>query len=206
MTNGNEGHYKKWTDDDDDFLKKRFHSERLADIARQLGCSRTTVTQHARKLGLWKADQKERFRDAMALVEMEHENLTYKEMAQRTGINVKTVCRYARMRGLRRSNEQWRANLSRKRKELYVRERARVTFGLEQRAKLKVGTNKRLNWLRAKLSQLGYVFSEEDPNVLYYPESLCRRPVREQHGVAMGLRFEPLPNLKVEKADIAASC
>lgn len=55
MTNGNEGHYKKWTDDDDDFLKKRFHSERLADIARQVGLQQDDRHTTRPVLGLWKA-------------------------------------------------------------------------------------------------------------------------------------------------------
>ncbi|MGN1253153.1 MAG: hypothetical protein ACI4T9_01090 [Prevotella sp.] len=206
MTNDKELHYKRWTAEDDNFLMERYYSERLIDLARHLGCSRSTITHHARRLGLWKGNTAERNRDAIALVEMEHGNLTYKELAQRTGMTVKTVCRYARMCGLRRSNEQWRANLSRKRKELYGRERARITFGLEQRTRLKLGRNKRLNMLRAKLRQLGYIYSEEDPNLLYYPDHLCRRPIREQHGKDMGLRFEPLPSLAVAETDIAESC
>ena len=205
MTNGKEVHYKRWTAEDDNFLMERYYSERLIDLARQLGCSRSTVTHHARRLGLWKGRNAGRNRDAIALVEMEHDNLTYKELAQRTGMTVKTVCRYARMHGLRRSSEQWRANLSRKRKELYCRERARITFGLEQRTKLKVVCNQRRNQLRAKLRQSGYSVSEEDSNILYYPENQCRRPIREQHGMAMGLRFEPLPTPMTDDTDIAES-
>ena len=101
MTNDKEVHYKRWTVEDDNFLMERYYSERLIDLARQLGCSRSTVTHHARRLGLWKGNTAERNRDAIALVEMEHDNLTYKELAQQTGMTVKTVCRYARMRGLR---------------------------------------------------------------------------------------------------------
>ena len=206
MTNDKEVHYKRWTVEDDNFLMERYYSERLIDLARQLGCSRSTVTHHARRLGLWKGNTAERNRDAIALVEMEHDNLTYKELAQQTGMTIKTVCRYARMRGLRRSNEQWRANLSRKRKELYGRDRARITFGLEQRTKLKVFSNPKRTRLLAKLRQFGYRISEEDPNVLYYPDSQCRHPIREQHGMAMGLRFEPLPTPMTESADFAESC
>ena len=189
MTNDKEVHYKRWTVEDDNFLMERYYSERLIDLARQLGCSRSTVTHHARRLGLWKGNTAERNRDAIALVEMEHDNLTYKELAQQTGMTIKTVCRYARMRGLRRSNEQWR-----------------ITFGLEQRTKLKVFSNPKRTRLLAKLRQFGYRISEEDPNVLYYPDSQCRHPIREQHGMAMGLRFEPLPTPMTESTDFAESC
>ena len=136
---------------------------------------------------------------------MEHGNLTYKEMAERTGVHEYTIFCITRELGLRRTHSQWAANISRKRKELFRKERARVTFGLEQQTRLKVFCNKKKTRLRARLKMLGYI-SSEDGNTLYYSDSIRRRPVREQHGMAMGLRFEPLPGIKIDDANLAESC
>ena len=43
-----------WTPDHDDILKERFHTDCLHDIASHIGCTRSTISRHARRLGLWK--------------------------------------------------------------------------------------------------------------------------------------------------------
>ncbi|MGN1255446.1 MAG: hypothetical protein ACI4T9_12770 [Prevotella sp.] len=203
MTNTKIRRYKKWTPDDDDKLIERFQTDRLSDIAGYLNCGTATISNRARKLGLYKNNPTERNREAMALVEIEHAALTYKEIAQRTGLTVKTISRLAKKCGLHRSPDQWRANLSRTRKELYRRERARVTFGLNQRTRLKVVCNQRRNELRYNLKRSGYIISSDDRNVIYYPPGLKRHPVREQHGIALGMKFLPLPQPEIEEPEMS---
>lgn len=76
---------QKWTTEHDDILKERFHSDYIHEIANDMGFSRSTVQEHARQLGLRKNDASQRNNDARAFVRMEYDNLSYKEMAKRTG-------------------------------------------------------------------------------------------------------------------------
>lgn len=183
--------YKKWTDEDTRILREGFQTCSLDELARTLDCCVTTVSKHARKLGLKKDNPSGRNYDARAFILMEYDNLTYKEMAERTGLAYNTICRITSELGLRRTNEQKYANLSKSRRELYKSERRRVIWGLDQKTNLKVVSNKeRLN-LRQKLRRCGYIVIKGD-NTIYYTDDLVRRPVREANGEKLGLRFMPL--------------
>ena len=109
-----------WTPDHDDILKERFHTDCLHDIASYIGCTRSTISRHARRLGLWKETPSGRNRDARAFILMEYPNLAYQEMAERTGLNKYTITRIARELGLERTPEQLRKIRSRRRKEGYI--------------------------------------------------------------------------------------
>lgn len=183
---------KKWTEQDDQILTERYQTESLSSLARLIGCGYSTVCKHARELNLWKENPYERNHYARELIRMEHDNLSYKEMAKRTGLKENTVWKICRELGLRRKPEHKRIIMSRCRKELYQSERRRVNWGLDQKTRLKVVKNQaRLN-LRAKLSHIGYIVAKGE-NIVYYSDDLVRHPVRERNGERMGLRFEPLP-------------
>lgn len=85
-----------WTPDHDEILKVRFDTDYLHDIASHIGCTRSTVCRHARRLGLKKKNPSGRNRDARAFILMEYPNLAYQEMAERTGLNKHTITRIAR--------------------------------------------------------------------------------------------------------------
>lgn len=182
----------KWTEEHDSILKERFHTEYLQDIADDMGFSRSTVQQHARKLGLRKADPRERNKDIRAFVELEFHNLTYKEMAKRTGLNDYTIFKIARELGLVRTREKWNENIGTGLRETYRSERRRVMFGLDQRTKWKVVCNRKKIRLRHKLKEQGYIVAKGGHTV-YYTDDIVRRPKRERNGEKLGFTFMPLP-------------
>ena len=177
-----------WTPDHDEILKVRFHTDYLHDIASHIGCTRSTVCRHARRLGLKKKNPSGRNRDARAFILMEYPNLAYQEMAERTGLNKHTITRIARELGLERTEEQLRDIRSRRRKELIQKERRRIIFGLDQRTNIKVVSNNQKIRLRD-----GHTF-------FYYP-GLRRHPVKEANGKTLGFTFLPLPTACAEETE-----
>lgn len=176
---------QKWTEEHDSILKERFETEYLHDIARAMGFSRSTVQEHARQLGLSKREQRKRNSDIREFVEMEHENMTYKEIAKRAGVHRVTVWKIANELGLKRSRDKWNEHLRRSRIELIKSEKRRIVFGLEQRTKLKVVCNKSKHYLRQKLRQFGYV-ADKGSNTVYYTDDTVRKPIRERNGERLG--------------------
>lgn len=189
-----------WTPDHDEVLKVRFHTDYLHDIASHIGCTRSTVCRHARRLGLKKKNPSGRNRDARAFILMEYPNLAYQEMAERTGLNKHTITRIARELGLERTEEQLRDIRSRRRKELIQKERRRIIFGLDQKTNIKVVSNLRKIRLRGSLKRLGYIIGA-DGHTFYYDSTLRRHPVREAHGKAFGFTFLPLPTTCAEETE-----
>lgn len=183
---------KKWTVDDDNILLDSFHTTSLEDIADKLSCSTSTVSRHARKLGLWKENPYGRNHEARAFIEMEFDTLSYAEMAERLNMSTVAVWKIAKELGLVRTEEQKRANLSRIRTELIKAERRRVIWGIDQKTDLKVVCNRPRLSLKRKLRQCGYIVTP-DENIVYYDEGLKRRPRREANGIKLGLKFMPLP-------------
>ena len=165
-----------WTPDHDDILKERFHTDCLHDIASHIGCTRSTISRHARRLGLWKETPSGRNRDARAFILMEYPNLAYQEMAERTGLNKYTITRIARELGLERTPEQLRKIRSRRRKELIQKERRRIIFGLDQKTNIKVVSNHQKIRLRGSLKRLGYILGTDGHTFYYYP-GLRRHPI-----------------------------
>lgn len=184
---------QKWTEEHDSILKERFNEDYIHVIAKDMGFSRSTVQEHARQLGLSKRQPKMRNNDIREFVEMEYDNMTYKEMAKRTGIHHVTVWKIANELGLRRSREKWNEHLRRSRIEIIKSEKRRIVFGLEQRTKLKVVCNKSKHYLRQKLRQFGYV-ADKGSNTVYYTDDTVRRPIRERNGERLGFIFKPLPS------------
>ena len=189
-----------WTPDHDEILKVRFDTDYLHDIASHIGCTRSTVCRHARRLGLKKKNPSGRNRDARAFILMEYPNLAYQEMAERTGLNKHTITRIARELGLERTEEQLRTIRSRRRKELVQKERRRIIFGLDQRTNIKVVSNNQKIRLRGSLKRLGYIPATDGHTFFYYP-GLRRHPVKEANGKTLGFTFLPLPTVCAEETE-----
>lgn len=189
-----------WTPDHDEILKVRFDTDYLHDIASHIGCTRSTVCRHARRLGLKKKNPSGRNRDARAFILMEYPNLAYQEMAERTGLNKHTITRIARELGLERTEEQLRDIRSRRRKELIQKERRRIIFGLDQRTNIKVVSNNQKIRLRGSLKRLGYILGTDSHTFFYYP-GLTRHPVKEANGKELGFIFLPLPTACTEETE-----
>ena len=187
-----------WTPDHDDILKERFHTDCLHDIASHIGCTCSTVSDHARRLGLKKISPSGRNSDARSFVLIEYPNLSYQEMAERTGLHRETIRIIARELGLERTPEQLRKIRSRRRKELIQKERRRIIFGLEQKTNIKVVSNHQKIRLRGSLKRLGYIIGTDGHTFYYYP-GLRRHPIKESNGRALGFTFLPLPTACTEE-------
>ena len=187
-----------WTPDHDDILKERFHTDCLHDIASHIGCTCSTVSNHARRLGLRKNSPSGRNRDARSFVLIEYPNLSYQEMAERTGLHRETIRIIARELGLERTPEQLRKIRSRRRKELIQKERRRIIFGLDQKTNIKVVSNHQKIRLRGSLKRLGYILGTDGHTFYYYP-GLRRHPIKESNGRAFGFTFLPLPTACTEE-------
>ena len=189
-----------WRPEHDDILKERFHTDCLHEIASHIGCTRSTVSSHARRLGLKKLDPSGRNRDARSFVLMEYPNLSYQEMAERTGMHKESIRMIARELGLERTEEQLRDIRSRRRKELIQKERRRIIFGLDQRTNIKVVSNNQKIRLRGSLKRLGYILGTDGHTFFYYP-GLTRHPVKEANGKELGFTFLPLPTACAEETE-----
>ena len=187
-----------WTPDHDDILKERFHTDCLHDIASHIGCTCSTVSNHARLLGLRKNSPSGRNSDARSFVLIEYPNLSYQEMAERTGLHRETIRIIARELGLERTPEQLRKIRSRRRKELIQKERRRIIFGLDQKTNIKVVSNHQKIRLRGSLKRLGYIIGTDGHTFYYYP-GLRRHPIKESNGRALGFTFLPLPTACTEE-------
>ena len=189
-----------WRPEHDDILKERFHTDYLHEIASHIGCTRSTVSSHARRLGLKKLDPSGRNRDARSFVLMEYPNLSYQEMAERTGMHKESIRMIARELGLERTPEQYHTIRSRRRKELVQKERRRIIFGLDQKTNIKVISNLRKIRLRGSLKRLGYILGTDGHTFFYYP-ALRRHPVKEANGKELGFTFLPLPTACAEETE-----
>lgn len=189
-----------WTPDHDDILKERFHTDCLHDIATHIGCTCSTVSSHARRLGLRKISPSGRNSDARSFVLIEYPNLSYQEMAERTGLHRETIRIIARELGLERTQKQLREIRSRRRKELIQKERRRIIFGLDQKTNIKVVSNHQKIRLRGSLKRLGYIIGT-DGHIFYYYPGLRRHPIKESNGRALGFTFLPLPTACTEETE-----
>ena len=187
-----------WTPDHDDILKERFHTDCLHDIATHIGCTCSTVSSHARRLGLRKISPSGRNSDVRSFVLIEYPNLSYQEMAERTGLHRETIRIIARELGLERTPEQLRKIRSRRRKELIQKERRRIIFGLDQKTNIKVVSNHQKIRLRGSLKRLGYILGTDGHTFYYYP-GLRRHPIKESNGRALGFTFLLLPTACTEE-------
>lgn len=194
------GRKDNWTMFQDEELIRRHPTERLSDIARDMGYSYSVVTRHAHKLGLYKETKGGYKVTAREIVKGNFHDHSYRELAKIADVSFQTVWEITRELGLKRTPEQERAVRSRIRHELIVKERRRVNWGMEQKTRLKVYSNKKKINLRCRLVGKGYI-KDEDGFTLYYTEDTKRSLVCEEHGRAMGLRFGPLPAVNQEETE-----
>lgn len=117
--------------------------------------------------------------------------ISYTEMAELLGISRRSVMRIAAQWNISRTAEQKRHIMSKSRKELLKKEKRRVTFGLDQKTRLKVFPNKERHKLRFLLKRKGYIVTPGD-NQVYYPNERIRKYDYEIKGKSLGLRFSPL--------------
>ena len=156
------------------------------------------MSNHARRLGLRKNSPSGRNSDARSFVLIEYPNLSYQEMAERTGLHRETIRIIARELGLERTPEQLRKIRSRRRKELIQKERRRIIFGLDQKTNIKVVSNHQKIRLRGSLKRLGYILGTDGHTFYYYP-GLRRHPIKESNGRALGFTFLTLPTACTEE-------
>lgn len=125
--------------------------------------------------------------------------VSYSEMAKLLGISRRSVMRIAAQWNIYRSPEQTRQIMSRSRKELLRKEKSRVTFGLDQKTRLKVFPNKERHKLRFLLKRKGYIVLPKD-NRIFYPNERVRKYEYEIKGKSLGLKFFPLEALSEHQA------
>lgn len=116
--------------------------------------------------------------------------ISYGDMAALLGISRRSVMRIAAQWNIYRTPEQTRLIMSNSRKELIKKEKRRVTFGLEQKTRLKVFSNKERHKLRYLLKRKGYVVIPGN-NIVYYPNERIRKHDYEIRGRKLGLKFQP---------------
>ena len=184
----------------EEWLKTYFPCTTNEECAKELGMSRSAVIRFARQFGLEKTPefmykmQCANFRKATAIISLrgyppkgyivpESEKYRYKKgesIRQRLG------------------EERDKERIRKARESLIAtrkRERARVTFGLEQKTKLKVISQPREKisaryWLRKR----GYIV-DDDARIVYYTDSTIRGKIAERNH-SKWWRFEPLPVTK----------
>lgn len=81
------------------------------------------------------------------------------------------------------------------RRKTWKSERARATFGFEQKTKLRVIRQPKAKiCLRLNLRKSGYIQDPNDRNLFYYPNEEMRSAIREKNGKVYNLKFLPLNN------------
>lgn len=168
-------------------------------IMARLGLSHSTLHRIVRELGLKKTRQFMKKMQAAAASKA-------KEVCIRTG-------RYEALKGTQppkseqnrfKKGESVRSRMSpkrvaemdRKRRETWkqtrARDRARFTFGFEQKTKFRfVKQSKSKICYRSNMKKKGYVVNLEH-NVFFYPDEEMRCPIAERNGAKYGITFKPL--------------
>lgn len=119
------------------------------------------------------------------------ECLSFSVIAERLGISRRSVIRVAAQWNIIRTPEEITILRSKGRINLIKKERRRITFGLNQKTKLKVVQNPERKKLRFLLKRKGYVVIPGD-NRIYYPSEKMRKYEYEIKGKSLGLKFYPL--------------
>ena len=115
----------------------------------------------------------------------------------------------------RRKYNRLMVKRSEQRKELMRKERIRVDWGMEQNTNLHIPYDpygKRRTSFKSTCRRAGYIPGKaHDPAerwIIYYTPDTIRGAIREQHGTALGFKFEPITNKSngtyhIEQADRA---
>lgn len=180
-----------WTDEMIDVLTETFPVESTRHTADILGVSVTTVKNKAKELGIVKF-KKTKWLERAEYIRRHFHKKSLSAIAIDLGITLSSVRRIAASIGLKRTEEERFALISKTRTEIISRERRRMVFGFDPLTRLKVVTNRPRVLLRAKMKAKGYVVAMER-NVMYYPSNIKRSQEQESNGIRLGLRFMPLP-------------
>lgn len=172
-------------------LSETYPVESTKHTSELLGISVNTVKKKASELGLVKF-RKSKWLERAEYIRIHFQDMSFDSMARELGIALISVRRIAAALGLKRSESERFAMISKARSELINRERRRMIFGFDPISHIKVVTNRQRIHLRAKLKAKGYVVAQER-NVIYYPDDIKRCAKREKNGIGLGLRFMPLP-------------
>lgn len=180
-----------WTEEMVRTLKDTYPVESTGFTADLLGISVNAVKKKASEIGLVKF-KKSKWLERAEYIRQHFHDKSFATLAKDLGIALISVRRIAASIGLKRSETERFAMISKARTELISRERRRMVFGFDPISHIKVVTNRQRIHLRAKMKAKGYIVAEER-NVMYYPSDLKRCVEREKNGIGLGLRFMPLP-------------
>lgn len=180
----------KWTNENIELFKSLYPVSLNTVMANIFDVSLRSVVYYARKFGLTKkANAVKCKRDEY--IRTHFHTKTAVQLASELGISRMTVNRIAKRWGLIRTREEKRLFISKVRKDLVLRERRRVIFGLRPISRIKVVSNQRKISMRYRLKSKGYI-PGANPNIMYFHEGINRNASQEHNARLMGLRFFPL--------------
>ena len=180
------------------------------DMMRLFGISFSTMQRFKRELGLQKKMKTIRHKQAQWAKRICEENGYYDSMR---GKAPSEACQEATrqlrasgfhpMKALKKKNpRKYRRILeqrSERRKELMHKERIRVDWGLGQQTNLHIPYDpygKRRTSFKSTCRRAGYIpgkaHDQAERWIIYYTPDTIRGTIREQHGIALGFKFEPL--------------
>lgn len=193
---------RKWvlTDRQETWLKKHFKNTKNADLCEKLGISETALHRYARQFGLTKTKQfmkKVQANTAAKAKESHLKHGTYppkgyriprsEEFQFKPGVtNLERLGKRKEAQRIQRSVES--------RKKTFRYEKARRTFGVPQKTKLRVFQQPRQRILdRCYLKKRGYIIDEVNFVAYWTPET--RRATRLEARPKRYYRFEQHPSL-----------
>ena len=184
------GKKTEWTDERIEILRKFYQVEPNDKVAERLGISSRTLVRKAKELQLYKPQAVTKSVGIEETVRNLYHDHSLTEIGEMTHTSWRTIQRIAKSQGLTRSKEEDSQLRSRIRQKLIDRERARITWGLDQRTNIKLVCNHPRIRLRTKLKGLGYIVLRGEKTI-YYPPELKRHLIREENGRKLGLDFAP---------------
>ena len=179
-----------WTDERIEILRQCYSTESNESLAKRLETSPRTLVRKAKELGIYKPTPVTKTAGLDDMVKELYSTHSQREIAEITHTSCSTIKRMVKVLGLKHTKEEDAQLRSRLRKKLIRSERARITFGLEQKTNIKLVSNPSRIRLRTKLKSDGYIVMR-DCKTIYYPPELKRHPTREENGKKLGLDFAP---------------
>jgi hypothetical protein len=179
------------------------------DMMRLFGISFSTMQRFKRELGLQKKMKTIRHKQAQWAKRICEENGYYDSMRGKAPCEAAMeATRQLRASGwhpmqvVRKNKRRYQRLMqkrSEKRKELMRKERIRVDWGMSQNTNLHIPYDpygKRRTSFKSTCRRAGYIPGKaHDPSerwIIYYTPDTIRGTIREQHGIALGFKFEPL--------------
>lgn len=186
------------TEKQEAWLKRHFRNTKNADLCERLGISETALHRFARKLGLTKTKRFMKKMQANAAAKARESHLAFNtyppkgyRIPRSEEFQFKPGVRPVDRLGKRREAKRVQRSVETRRKTFRF-ERARATFGLPQKTKLRVKQQPRQKILdRSYLKQRGYIIDEKE--MVAYWTGETRRAVRLEAKPKRYYRFEPLP-------------